>query len=251
MRYSIILLVLIMSSTSIQAQDAEVEVQLAPGWNQISINVIPPDDMWQDIPLMFDQFRDQDGELLNFLVRDEEGRFYRSALRFNNIPFWNFQRGLLVHMDEPILAVWEGEPMEADLLITLGGVQVLLPYIPNYQLNADNEEYFVISEIIDVVDFVQDGRGEFMWLEYNFSNMNPWSPGRAYWVALNLENDEEIEFRYPEEQDDELVWFERGDRWGIPIVSRHFISILVRDIAGPDGFEPDEGDQIGAFTEDV
>ena len=106
MRYTILVISLTLSS--VFAQPQEIQIQLVPGWNQISINVIPPDDMFvqgragPDVPRMFNRVRDPFGELLTVMVVDGMGRFYYPAFNFNNIPFWNLQRGLWVLVEEPV-----------------------------------------------------------------------------------------------------------------------------------------------------
>jgi hypothetical protein len=254
-------LILIVSSISIQAQDAEVEVQLLPGWTIISINVIPPPNMWLEgragahIPLMFERVLDameEDGELI---VRSMERQFYTPRFNFNNIPFWDLQRGLVVNVDQVVDVVWEGAQIEADAVIfiddgLINTGDLLLPYYPTYHLNAHNDEFYVVAEIIDRVVSISDNEGRYMIPEYNFSNMNPWRPGQAYFMINNLGRNEEIEFRYPEERDEELVNFQPGDHWESPINSLNRMKLLVVGIEGPNGFETGDGDQIAAFTDD-
>jgi len=252
-------LVISLTLSSVFAQPIEIQIQLVPGWNQISINVIPPDDMFvegragPDVPQMFNRVRDPFGELLTVMVVDGMGRFYYPAFDFNNIPFWNLQRGLWVLVEEPVPVVWEGIRIDADAEMQIISGWNLIAYYPAYQLNAHNDEFYVISEILDDVIHAIDGQGGFILPEFNFSNMNPWQQGKGYLIKLRQdENNQRIEFdfNYPEErEEEELVWFEPGDHWEIPIVSREPMSLLVNEIEGPDGFEPDEGDQIAAFTE--
>jgi len=199
---------------------------------------------------MFDRVRNEDGELMVTLVRDHSRRVYHPAFNFSNIPFWDLQHGLWVKVEDAIEVIWEGERIAADAEITIErNGYYLIPYYPMYQLNAHNEEFYVISGIDGEVVSVTDDQGRFMIPEYNFSNMNPWQPGKSYLLHIHLERGE-INFSYPEERDEELVTFESGDHWEIPIRSSDSTPLLISNIDGPNGFEPAEGDQIAAFTED-
>jgi len=250
MKHALLVLGLILLTVSVHAQ--QPNVWLVPGWNMISINVVPEQNMFEgdnigpDVPLMFEQVVDPEGNLLVTIVVDGRGRFYAPQFNFNNIGCWNLQQGLWVAVEEEVEAFWMGQRIDAQAEIEIIRGWNLISYFPEYRINADNDNFSVLSEIIDDVVIAVDGRGHFMLPEFEFSNMDPWEQGHSYKIKFNPDGDD-INFSYPEEIDEEIVQFEPGDHWEIPIVSRDVMSVLVNDIAGPNGFDPAEGDQIAAF----
>ena len=112
---------LLMFAVTVQAQDDEIEIRLVPGWNFVSINVVPPQNMFDDnedrgpdVPLMLARVLDQLEEVPRPLARDLSGQFYVPAFEFCNIPFWDLTKGYQVQVLEEIVVTWEGERMPAD-----------------------------------------------------------------------------------------------------------------------------------------
>jgi hypothetical protein len=250
MRTPLIILLLILA-ISAHAQD-QIEIQLNPGYNLISINLVPGEDMYlenedrgPDVPLMFEQLRGEDGEHSVRMVKGGH-QFYAPAFNFCNIPFWDLTRGYQVRVDIPSEVVWGGEIIPADIDIPIGGQSnANVAYYPTYELNANADDFFVLSPIIDHVLYAKDGQGGVMVPEFNFSNMNPWQAGSAYWILT----DEDVVLNYPEDNDEEPVIFENGNHWELPTTHDYTRPILISLIEGPDGFAPGEGDQIAAFRE--
>ena len=249
---SCLIIFLLLLAIGAHAQD-QIEIQLTPGFNLISINVVPPQEMFlededrgPDVPLMFEQLRNPDGVHNVIWVIEGNGRFYCPEFNFCNIPFWNLTRGYKVCVEEPTIAIWEGELIPADTDIPIGGEgNTIVAYYPTYELNANADDFFVLSPIIDNVLYAKDGQGGVMVPEFNFSNMNPWRAGSAYWILT----DEDVVLNYPEEQDEEPVIFENGNHWELPTTHSNTRPILISVIEGPDGFAPGEGDQVAAFRE--
>ncbi|MBT7617183.1 MAG: T9SS type A sorting domain-containing protein [Calditrichaeota bacterium] len=248
MRAFLFCLLLVLAS-SVQAQD-DIVIQLSPGYNLISSNIMPPEEMFEgnqigpDVPLMFEQLRGPDGDHLASIVKDVNGRFYAPRFGFCNIPFWNLEQGLSVLVMEDTQVAWAGERIPADTEIQLTDNWNLIAYYPEYNLNANSGDFYALSPIIDNVIIAKDETGSFMLPGFDFSNMNPWTQGEAYFLRA-VENGV---LSYPEEREEDPVIFEGGDHWGLDVTGDVSMNVLVSVIGGPDGFEPGEGDQIGAFS---
>ena len=237
--------------SAICANAQQVNVQLNRGVNLISINVTPPGNMFAEdenrgpsIPLMYERLRLPNGAHQVAQVRDESGRFYAPQDNFNNIPFWDLADGYSVTVLDDAETTWEGIIIAPDADIGLNDGWNLISYFPNYRLDASAEDFYVLSPIIDDVIIAKDSKGHFMIPEFEFSNMEPWRLGQGYYVRV--END--VVLNYPEEREEEFEEREAGDHWELALATDNNMSLLITDIAGPEGFEPDEGDQIGAFT---
>ena len=184
-------------------QPRDLIVPLDVNWNMISINVTPPEEMWEreegpNVILMTEQLRvDEDNHHL-ILMKNEDGMFYLPAFGFNNIPYWDLTEGYLVKVDEDIEAVWSGEPIPADADIPLEQDWNLIAYYPTYQLDASSPDNYVLSPIIDNVLIAKDGDGNFMLPAFNFSNMPPWRETQGNQVRV----DEEVVLNYPEEREE-------------------------------------------------
>jgi hypothetical protein len=139
--------------------DFELEVPLEQGWNMISINVVPPEN------------------------------------DFNNIPFWNLEEGYQFKMDDEILAIWSGGMISPDADINLASGWNIIAYYPQFELDASSPDYYVLSNIIDNVLIAKDGDGHFLLPEFEFSDMDPWRPSLGYMVKV----DEDIVLNYPSE----------------------------------------------------
>jgi len=248
MRAFLFCLLLVLAS-SVQAQD-EIVIQLVPGYNLISINVTPPDNMFADnedrgpnIPLMFDQLVGPNGNNIANIVKDISGRFYAPRFGFCNIPFWNLEQGMSILVLENAELVWEGERIPPDTDITLRRGWNLVAYYPEYDLNTNADEFYVLSPVIDNIIIAKDEQGKFMLPAFNFSNMNPWTQGEGYYVRAV----EDGVLNYPEQREEDPVIFEGGNHWRLEMAGDASMNVLVSVIGGPDGFEPGEGDQIGGF----
>ena len=236
---------------SVQAQE-QIQIQLVTGHNLISTNIFPAENMFAenenrgpDVRLMFEQLRGPDGVHLVQVVIDMNGRFYSPPFEFCNLIFWDINQGLRVVVSENTEIIWEGERIPPDADIQLDAGWNIVAYYPQYDLNANAEDFYVISPVIDNIVLAKDEHGRFMLPEFNFSNMDPWTEGKGYFLRAA----EDGVLNYPEELDEEPVIFEGGDHWALDVSRDINMSVLVTDIDGPDGFEPGAGDQIGAFNQ--
>jgi len=182
----------------------ELDVPLEEGWNIISINLIPPPEMYAeedalgpDIILMTDQLRIDEDNHHVLLMKDQDGNFYLPEFNFNSIPYWNLTQGYQIRVDEDVEASWTGVPIPADEDIPIREGWSIAAYFPDYRLDASAPDFYVLSPVIDNILIAKDEDGLFLLPEYNFSNMFPWRPGCGYQIKTN----EEIVLNYPQEQE--------------------------------------------------
>ncbi|NQT33959.1 T9SS type A sorting domain-containing protein [bacterium] len=225
-------------------EPSELNIVLAEGYNYVSINRSLIDEYWEedeargpDIPLMFEQIEEN-----LFIVKDRRGRFYVPSHHFNSIDFWNIMEYYEVIVTADVEVAWEGILIPADTEIPISDSRNIIPYFPDYELDATAPDFYVLSPMIENVVYARDRMGDFMVPEYEFSNMDPWVPGYGYYVRI--ETDEDFTFSYPEEREFEPVERVYGDHWELRGVTWDNMSVLVTSI---DGVEPGEGDQIAAF----
>jgi hypothetical protein len=190
--------------------NGQLVIPLTEGENYISINVYPPDEMYRededrgpDLVLMFEQIADH-----VLIIRDEYGNFYIPSWdNYCLIDYWHLTKCYLVTVDEDVEFVIDGEPIPADADIPLHRGQNFIAYFPDYELDASAPDFYVLSPIIDFVESAQDFRGGEMNPGENFSNMEPWRPGRGYIVIVS----EDVILNYPAEQD------VKNDAFGTPV----------------------------------
>ncbi|NQU06041.1 MAG: T9SS type A sorting domain-containing protein [Calditrichaeota bacterium] len=228
----------------------DIEIDLDEGWNMISINVTPPEELWEreegpDIILMTEQLKIDEENHHIVLLKDKEGRFYWPEFGYNGIPFWNLTEGFQVIVDEDIVVVWSGEPIAADADIPLTEGWNLIAYYPRYELSAASPDYYVLSPIIEQLIIAKDEAGRFMWLRYNYSNMPAWREGEGYHVKV----EEDVVLNYPIEQDDRIMFAGLQEKienhWTVPTPTGRNMNILVTAVSG---YDCQIGDQIAVFS---
>ncbi|MBM3329661.1 MAG: T9SS type A sorting domain-containing protein [Calditrichaeota bacterium] len=170
---------------SLDAVTGRQGIPLRPGWNLISLNVVPPEEFWRreegpDMVRLLAQLGDR---LL--LVKDEWGRFYSPRFGFNNILFWNLTEGYQMKMSEAAELVITGEPIPPDADIPIARGWNIIAYFPVYQLEMSAPEFRAISPILDFVLLTKDDLGRFANPRLRFSNMPPWQPGKGYQIKVS------------------------------------------------------------------
>ncbi len=190
-------------SLTILEPGRELTVPLITGWNIISINITPPEEMWireegPDVIRMMEQLRIDEDDHHVQLMKNEDGRFYLPGFDFNNIPYWDLTEGYQVKVDEDIEAVWTGDPIPADMDIPLERNWNLIAYYPTYELDASAPDNYVLSPIIDHVLMAKDNDGFFMVRAFNFCNMPPWRETQGYQVKV----DADVVLNYPPEEEE-------------------------------------------------
>jgi len=225
----------------------DLVVPLERNWNLISINVIPPENLWMreegpDIIRMMEQLRIDEDSHHVLLIKNEDGRFYAPEFGFNNIPYWDLTEGYHIKVDEDVEAAWSGVPIPPDADIWLDEGWNFIAYFPTYELDARTPDFYVLSSIIDNVLIAKNIDGRFMAPQWHFSNMPPWRETQGYHVKVN----EDVLLNYPLEQEENaaLSYVESVGHWASAVSTGANMSILITSISGVDIYE---GDQIGAF----
>ncbi len=231
-------------------------VELIPGWNMISINVSPDEELWErdegpDVIRMLDQLRINEDNHHVELFKNGAGQFYVPAWGFNNIPYWNLLDGYQIKVDEDVEATWSGVPIPPDTDIPLVEGWNMVSYLPTFELDASAPDFYVLSQIIDHVLIAKDGDGLFLLPEWNFSSMEPWCETQGY----QIKTDQEIVLNYPEEQDEDEINIAQisveksANHWSAIAKSDANMSLLVNSLLGQASL-PAKHFEIGAFSSD-
>ncbi|MBT7787657.1 MAG: T9SS type A sorting domain-containing protein [Calditrichaeota bacterium] len=246
----------------------DLDVQLAPGWNLISLNISPNRDMYTDfealgpdVILMTEQLRiDEDNHQI-VIFKDQQGRFYSPVFNFNNIPYWNLTEGYQVNVTEAAELHWRGEPIPPGADIPLRGDWNTVAYLPDYNLSARFPDLRAVSSIRDNLLMAKDALGRFLILgEVEFSNMPPWRAGQGYMLKVDAPDltlnypppEEEVAFTPPcppllcKGKNTMLAEspVSQSGHWTSPTPTGENMSLLITNI---NGFDTKFGDQIGAF----
>lgn len=228
----------------------EQRIPFHPGINLISLNVEPGreyyrqgEDRGPDVRLLFEQLRIDSLHHRIQIAQNQRGQFYVPRLNFSNIPYWDYTMIFFVYVNEACEVRWRGEPIEADAEIPIQVCGWVVPYLPDYRLSSAAPDFDVLSPIIGNVVFAADEEGRVMLPRLGFSNMQPWQPGKAYWVKTY---DRDVVLRYPEAPDEEPQDVEfTGNHWQSPGGSDKLMVVMIDSLVG---ISPAQGDQIAAFT---
>ena len=230
----------------------ELTVSLIEGWNMISINVSPTREFYlednddgPDVEMMFEQLRIDEENHHVILVKDEFGRFYNPEFGFSNIPHWNLTNGYLVNVDQDLEAVWTGVDIPADTDIPLETGWNIAAYFPQFDLDASQPDFYVISPIIENVIIAKDRFGRFITPEWGFSNMERWHETEGYMIKAN--ND--IVFNYPPQPENNAGMSRPDYRLSTgtdkSVLSSENMSILI-NVETNNAIDP--GEQIFAYS---
>ncbi|MBM3327584.1 MAG: choice-of-anchor D domain-containing protein, partial [Calditrichaeota bacterium] len=243
----------VLSLGGFSAKDLEVAFNI--NWNLISINVVPLQELWTrqegpDVVRMTEQLREQPDNLQSrhniLLMKDERGRFYSPANRFNNIPFWNLAEGYQIKMAQAMRTTWSGAPIppDADVPITIGWN--MIAYFPDYPLAATAQSgFYVISPIRNAVVIAKDARGAFMVPRLGFSNMVTWVETQGYQIKV----DQAVTLNYPAARGGFAMALPMEENttgyWIEPGITGSNMSVLITGISGLD---VSNGGQVAAFN---
>ena len=222
------------------------------GWNLISINITPPEEMnnanGPDIRQMMAQFRVDANHHHVILMKNERGDFYSPANRdYNGIRFWDVTQGYQVRMDQAIEGRWTGTQIDAQADVPIAAGWNMIAYFPTYQLSCASGTFNAFSPILNNVILAKDGSGDFAVPRNNFSNMDPWREGRGYQINVNAA----VTLNYPAAQQGAAT-IEVGKsnasvvgHWVEPAMTGANMSVLVTGISG---IELAADDQVAAFS---
>ena len=215
-----------------------LDMNWTDGWNLISINVRPgqefyadDEDRGPDVELMFEDLADNDQIEL---MKDGIGRFWSIPWDYNSIPFWNVTEGYQVKTTGALEVTVSGAPIGAQEPVPMNGNWNMIAYFPTYELACTRQnEFYVISPIIDRVIIAKDVVGRFCNPEFNYSNMIPWREGQGYQVKIEGEDD--LELIYPEPENEQASVYEKDTQerhFTAPAPTSTNMSVLVNNISG-------------------
>ena len=234
------------------ANVSSIVIDFRAGWNLISINVEPGQDMYDedeergaDIIKMMTQFADDPDDLRNThhvtLMKNGRGFFYTPAHNFNGIPYWDVTQGYQVRMDQAIQGEWVGNPIAADADVPLGSGWNMIAYFPNYELpmnvvdrnDRDNERnFYAIRPIIDFVQIMKNGSGRFAIPPHMYSGMEPLVKGQGYQIRVT----EDVVLNSPQELQEggqaAAVVSHDNAHWTAPQITGDNMSVLVTKVEG-------------------
>ena len=235
-----------------EPEERDLAVAFRAGWNLISINVTPGEEMYADnenrgpdIILMTEQLRINEDEHNIRIMKNEVGQFYSPAWDFNNIPFWDLTQGYFVSVNEAVETIWSGTPIPFDADIPIAAGWNIIAYFPTYRLSAQAPDFPVLAPIIDNVRLAKNGLGQFLSTAFEFSNMVDWRESQGY--LINVIDD--CVFNYPE--DDNRVNRTEGVSTdpvgGVVTPTNANMSVLV---TGVKGLNTTENDWLMAYNAD-
>ena len=165
----------------------EMVLELANGWNMVSVYVQPdPDDV---VEIMTDLV---EAESL-IMVKNGSGQFYNPQFGFNNIPGWLVEEGYMIKMDGADDLTLAGEPVPWDHAIELDPGWQMISFYPRQGVEA----ILALSGIVDVLLMAKDGAGRFYSPAFGFSNMGDMVAGMGYLLKM----DEATELIYTVEEE--------------------------------------------------
>lgn len=225
----------------------DLVVPFNEGWNLMSINVIPPEEMWErdegpDVVLMTEQLRIDENNHHIEIFKNKVGQFYSPSWNFCNIPFWDLHEGYLVKVDEGVEATWNGVPIPPDSEIPLDFGWNIASYYPDFELDATAPNFYVLSSIVDNLIIAKDVRGRFMNPAFRFSNMDPWRETQGYMIKV----DADAVLVYPDERNGRVADISPVQQSVLPISSEN-MSLLINSISG---IKTESGDQVMAYDVD-
>ena len=155
----------------------ELVVPLHSGWNTISHNLNIP---ILDIRETFEPLVERDNLIM---VKDDQGRFYRPDMDFNNIPFWSNKEGYQVNVIDDDELVFDGELCVYTFPMELREGWQIISYLPNFDMSPIQAFQSLVEN--NSLELVKDEWGRFYTPEFNFNNIPVLQPGRGYHVKLN------------------------------------------------------------------
>ncbi|MFH0766153.1 MAG: T9SS type A sorting domain-containing protein, partial [Calditrichota bacterium] len=178
---------------AVAREDPPQIVALSRGWNMISTNRIPPQEMWVndriDVVRMLEQlsYREDNGDMQHQVIifKDERGQFYTPQWNFCNIPFWNLTEGYQVKVDADCELNFEGEliPFDTDIPISRGWN--LIAYFPDYELAISNHNLYALRSIVEHFLMLKDEMGHFCHPDFGFPGFPNFRPGEGYQVFFD------------------------------------------------------------------
>ena len=163
-------------------------LELAQGWNMISLNVDPEN---RDVRAILQPLVAQG---LVIMFKDGQGRFYLPEHNFCNIPGWGVGEGFLIGVTEATSLEVEGLVIPPETPIALDQGWNMKAYFPRNPI----ETTVALAGIRDQLLLAKDALGRFYLPEFGFCNMGNMSEGKAY--QFNVRADVDLIYQDGQEQ---------------------------------------------------
>ncbi|MEL7122738.1 MAG: trypsin-like serine protease [Bacteroidota bacterium] len=157
-------------------------VILYPGWNIISIDLIPQD---SSVEAVIASLKPGNLRMLQGLV-DQTYVSYVPGRNSNDLKHFRKGHGYWINVSEKDLLIIEGVPIQSDFRLPIEGKRNLVAYIP--QNSTSVESYFkdLIDEgRLDYVATYQAGRYIKFDPDFDVNSLTTIENGAGYWVELN------------------------------------------------------------------
>jgi len=152
------------------------QVSLDLGWNMISTNLQPEEPVFADLMRLLIEA----GQLM--MVKDDHGHFMRVGPNaFDNLPDWEVAEGYLVKVSEATSLRLAGMTVMADTPLELSQGWQMIAYYPRRPANVVT----ALSGIVDQLQVVKDGLGNFYIPAYDYENIGPMREGQGYQLLLS------------------------------------------------------------------
>ena len=196
---------------------AERTLQLAFGWNMVSVNLQPDE---EDVTVLTRPLVEAD---VLEMMKDGEGHFYNPQFNFNNIPGWSVEQGYLMKLTENAELTLEGESVLGDDPIQLRDGWQMVSYYPRRPIDA----VIAMSGIVDVLELAKDAAGHFYNPQFGFSNIGDMRQGQGYLIKVS--EDVELVYNLEDERNANSPIERLGDsQLGVVVPTGENMSLLVK-----------------------
>ncbi len=147
-------------------------IELSPGWNFISSNIVPDD---SDIVNIFDDIKD------NFLLsRGDNSTIYFPDLTLNSIINWNFKKGYSVYMTKADTLNISGFPAPNTTTIDLKQGWNMISFL----MSEETDITTALAGISNDLLLVKDGDGKVYFPNLTINTIGTMKPGKGYYIYM-------------------------------------------------------------------
>ena len=144
-------------------------------WNQISLNVHPPD---LDMAAIFAPLLEDN---LIIRIKDGRGRFWDIPRGYNNLRDWDITYGYKIRVAQFTSFEVSGAEADPETPIQLPVGWNLIPYLPQESITLEDG----FASIMDHLEIVKRDDGAFFLSRWNWDGIGILDPGEGYWIRLN------------------------------------------------------------------
>jgi hypothetical protein len=156
-------------------QDSQT-LPLKKGWNMISSRIIPEIDSSDAV------FAGISDNL--FLAKNSRGKLILPDYGINQIPIFDVEEGLLLHMTGADTLTIEGFKVPCETEIDLRKGWNMIPYFCENERNIDS----LLNEIIGNIFLMKNGKGSIYLPDYGIDQIETLKPGEGYLIYMKDED---------------------------------------------------------------